>query len=165
MHEFDIDEPVEEMDEGDLRSTLDEFMQKHEQNVEDYREVESERDQFSEKVESLEGEIEDFAATEDTLSEKFAQVVADETPMFDAEEVGDRFSLGELVEKADAMGAFSLATESPEADADPDGGDGEDTTFDEKPDRAPTGSGGSGADGSSFADEAEDDLNSILGLQ
>lgn len=165
MHEFDINEPVEDMDEGDLRSTLDEFMEKHEENVSDYQEVESERDEFSEKVEGLEDEVAEYSETEGTLAEKFAEVVAAETTMFDADEVAERFSLGELLSKADAMGAFSLATETPEEGADNEGAEGEGNTFDEKPDRAPTGSGGSGAGGSSFADSAEDDLNAILGLQ
>lgn len=163
MHEFDIDEPVEEMDEGDLRSTLDEFMQKHEENVEDYQALESDRDEFSEKVETLEDEVAEYADTEGTLVEKFATVVADETPMFDAEEVADRFSLGELLEKADAMGAFSLAQDTPQDDPDGDEESDEGTTFDERPDRAPTGSGGS--DGGSFADAAESDLNELLDLQ
>jgi hypothetical protein len=164
MHEFDINEPVKDMDEGDLRSTLDEFMEKHEENVADYREIESDRDEFSETVEDLEAEISEYAETEGTLAEKFAEVVAAESDLFDADEVSDRFSLTELIGKADAMGAFSLATETPEGDADADGVEGEGNTFDEKPDRAPTGSGGSGAGGSSFADEAENDLKAVLGL-
>jgi peptidoglycan hydrolase CwlO-like protein len=157
MHEFDIDEPVEEMDEGDLRSTLDEFMDKHEDNVADYRELESDRDEISEKVEQLETDVSAYAETEATLAEKFAEVVAAESPMFDAEEVADRFSLGELLAKADAMGAFSLETETPEEDPDAE----EEPTFDEKPDKAPTGSGGSGG---SFSATAEEDLNEVLGL-
>lgn len=162
MHEFDIDEPVEDMDEGDLRSTLDEFMQKHEENVEDYQDLETDRDEFSEKVETLEDEVSEYADTEGSLVEKFATVVADESDLFDAAEVADRFSLGELMEKADAMGAFSLAQETPQDDAGDDEAPDEGTTFDERPDRAPTGDGGS--DGSSFADSAESDLNELLGL-
>ena len=165
MYEFDVNEPVEDMEEDDLRSTLDEFMEKHEENVADYHEVESERDEFSEKVEDLEGTVAEYSETEGTLVAKFAEVVAAETEMFDADEVAERFSLGELIGKADAMGAFSLATERPEGEAGGEGAEGEGNTFDEKPDRAPTGSGGSGAGGSSFADSAEDDLNAVLGLQ
>jgi hypothetical protein len=165
MHEFDINEPVEDMDEGDLRSTLDEFMEKHEENVADYQEIESERDDFGEKVETLEDEVSGFQETEGTLAEKFAEIVAAESDLFDAEEVSDRFSLTELIGKADAMGAFSLNTETPGEGADGEGAEGEGNTFDEKPDRAPTGSGDGGAGGSSFADSAEDDLNAVLGLQ
>ena len=165
MHEFEIDNSVEDMSEGDLRSTLTEFMERHEENVSDYREVESERDEFGEKVETLEGEVAEYAETEGDLTETFAEIVAAETDMFDADEVAERFSLPELMGKADAMGAFSLVSETPDEDVDVDGAGGEGNTFDEKPDRAPTGSGGSGAGGSSFADTAEDDLKALLGLQ
>ena len=160
MHEFDLEDPVEDMDEGDLRSTLDEFMTKHDENVTEYRNLESERDEFSETVEDLESEVASFEDTESTLTEKFAEVVAQESDLFDTDEVADRFSLPELLQKADSMGAFAVAAEETQggADEDPDGEGG--STFDEKPGKAPTGSGGSSA----FSDTAEDDLNDILGL-
>ena len=164
MYEFDTDEPVEDMSEGDLRSTLTEFMHKHDENVSDYEEVESERDDFSEKVETLQDEVAEYAETEGELTETFAEIVAAETDMFDAEEVSDRFSLTELMGKADAMGAFSIVPDAPDEGTEGEGAEGEGSTFDEKPDRAPTGSGSSGS-GSSFADKAEDDLNALLGLQ
>lgn len=164
MHDFDTDEPVEEMSEGDLRSTLSEFMDQHEENVADYREIESERDEFAETVDTLEDEVAEYSETEGELTATFAEIVAAETEMFDAEEVSDRFSLTELMGKADAMGAFSIVPETPDRDVDGEGAEGEGSTFDEKPDRAPTGSGSSGS-GSSFADKAEDDLNALLGLQ
>ncbi|TQQ81859.1 hypothetical protein [Halonotius roseus] len=165
MDIFEFNKAPDEMDDDELRSTLSEFMTKHEDNVADYSEIESERDELSETVADLEGEIADFSETESTLVANFAEVVASETEMFDADEVADRFSLSELIGKADAMGSFSLDTDAAagddDDDDDDDGGD-EGTTFDEKPDRAPTGSGGSG--GSSFSDQAEDDLNSLLSL-
>lgn len=164
MYEFDTDESVEDMSEGDLRSTLTDFIDKHSENVSEFESVESERDEFSEKVETLEDEVAEYAETEGDLTETFAEIVAAETDLFDAEEVSDRFSLTELMGKADAMGAFSLTTETPEGDVPEDGAEGEGSTFDEKPDRAPTGSGSSGS-GSSFADKAQDDLNALLGLQ
>jgi hypothetical protein len=163
MHEFDTNEPVEDMDEGDLRSTLTEFMEKHEENVSDYRDLESDRDEFSEKVEGLEDEVAEYSETEGTLAEKFAEVVANESDLFEADEVSDRFTLAELIGKADALGAFSLASAPPDGDADNGGDGGEGSTFDEKPDRAPTGTGSSGS-GGSFADEAERDLKAVLGL-
>jgi predicted nuclease with TOPRIM domain len=160
MYEFTVDEPVDEMDEGDLRSTLTDFMQKHEQNVEDYRDVESDRDEFSDRVDDLEDEVADFSETEGTLAEKFAQIVEADTDLFDADELVDRFSLPELMDKADAMGAFTVAQEDVQPDADGEGEDGEGNTFTERPDRAPTGEGGEGE----FSEEAESDLNEILSL-
>jgi hypothetical protein len=159
MHEFSLETPVEEMDEADLRSTLDEFMQKHDENVSDYQAVEAERDEFSEQVESLEGEVAEFSDTQEALTAKFAEIVARDTPLFEADEVAERFSLDELLVKADNLGLFAV----PDADGsgdDPDD-DGAGTTFDEKPDRAPTGSGA--GEQSGFSAEVEDDLKTILG--
>jgi len=154
MHEFSIDGSVEEMDEGDLRATLDEFMEKHAENVEAYSEVVAERDEFSEQVEDLEGQVEAHDETEAALTEKFSAVVAEESPLFTAEEVADRFSLGELIEKADALGAFSLAApEEAEPEAEVDDG------FSEKP-----GKGKVEAGRGQFSEEASADLDRILGL-
>jgi predicted nuclease with TOPRIM domain len=161
MYEFNIEDPVEDMDEADLRSTLNEFMEKHEENRADYAEVEADRDEFGEKVDDLEDEVAAFSDTESTLIDKFAAVVSDETPMFDADEVAERFSLPELLNKADAMGAFSLSAETVEDDPDDDD-DG--LTFAEREERSQTGSGGSGGSGGNFTDEASKDLDAILGL-
>lgn len=158
MHEFSLDAPVKDMDEGDLRTTLNEFMDKHDENVSDYKAIEAERDTYSEKVDELETEVKEHSETAEALEAKFADAVAEESDLFDAEEVADRFSLDELMEKADSMGAFSLATEAPEGGADNDA-DNEGSTFNDKPDRAPTGEGGKGE----FRSQAESDVKDILG--
>jgi predicted nuclease with TOPRIM domain len=165
MHKFSLETPVEEMDEGDLRSTLDEFMEKHEENVADYESVATERDEFSEKVETLEADAAEFAEVEEALTAKFAEVVAQESSLFDTEEVAERFSLDELIVKADTLGAFTLAADGQETPEDGAEDEGEGSTFANKPDRAPTGSGSSGGSGSKFSEEAREDLNMILGLQ
>jgi predicted nuclease with TOPRIM domain len=160
MHKFSLSTPVEEMDEADLRSTLDEFMQKHEENIESYEALETERDQFSEEIESLEGDIEAFSETQDALVGKFSEVVAAEAPLFTAEEVADRFSLEELIAKADSLGAFSLeAAEEAEEDAGEGDEAEEGSTFADKPDRAPTASGNESA----FRRDAESAVKSIIG--
>jgi uncharacterized coiled-coil DUF342 family protein len=159
MHEFSLEDPIEELDEADLRSTLDEFMQKHEENVEAYEAVEAERDEFSETVEELEADVAEFSETQDALTAKFAEIVARDTPLFDAEEVADRFSLDELLVKADGLGVFS-APEAPEEEAEAES-EGEETKFSEKPDRAPV--TGEGAAKSTYKQDAEADVKAVLG--
>lgn len=152
MHEFTLNKSTDDMDEDELRSTLDEFMDKHAENVEEYSTLETERDEFSETIESV-------SETTDALQTRFAEVVAKDSSLFDAEIVADRFSLDELMEKADAMGAFSVDTET--ADGVESDSDGEtDSTFDDKPERAPA---ESGTDRSQFRDQAESDLRNVLG--
>lgn len=157
MYEFTLEADIEDMDEGDLRSTLDEFMAKHEENIEAFEAAEAERDSFSEAVEDLEDEVADLTATTDVLGEKFAEIVADASPLFDADEVAGRFSLDELVEKADSLGAFSLPEEA-ETDDETDEPE-EGPTFSDKPEKAPV----EGSEGGAFREEAEQDLASILG--
>ncbi|UBF22595.1 hypothetical protein HRTV-25_gp14 [Halorubrum tailed virus 25] len=159
MYEFSLEEPVEDMDEADLRSTLDAFMDQHAENVEEYEALAKERDEFSEKAESLEADVSEYAETAEALQAKFAEVVADESPLFDADEVAERFSLDELISKADALGAFSLATETDEG-ADDDADEGEGPTFADKPERAPV---PSDDDKSAFREQAESDLRAVLG--
>lgn len=158
MYEFSLDNPIEEMEEADLRSTLDEFMDKHAENVEEHEATVAERDEFSEKVESLEADVSEYAETAEALQAKFAEVVAEETPLFEADEVAERFSLEELIEKADSLGAFSLATEAGEETEEADEGEG--PTFADKPERAPAVSDG---DKSAFREQAESDLRAVLG--
>lgn len=152
MHEFTLNKSTDDMDEDELRSTLDEFMDKHAENVEEYSTLETERDEFSETIESL-------SETTDALQTRFAEVVAEDSSLFGAEIVADRFSLDELMEKADAMGAFSVNTEAAESvESDSDGET--ESTFTDKPERAPA---ESGADRSKFRDQAESDLRNVLG--
>jgi len=159
MHKFSLETPVEDMDEADLRSTLSEFMEDHEENVSDYEAVEADRDEFSESVEELEGEVEEYSETHAALSDKFAEIVASDSPLFEADEVADRFSLDELLVKADNLGVFSVPESDVEGDENGEGEGEEGSTFSDKPDRAPTGEG----EESEFSGEVEDDLKSILG--
>lgn len=159
MHEFTLNKSTDEMDDEELRSTLDEFMDKHEDNVSEYEGVVADRDEFSEKVEDLEAEVSEYSETAETLQAKFSEIVAGESELFDADEVAERFSLDELISKADALGAFSLATEADEG-ADDDADEGEGPTFADKPERAPV---PSDKDKSAFREQAESDLRAVLG--
>lgn len=157
METYEFDKSPDEMDTEEARATLTEFMAEHEDNVAEYNQLEDERDDLESEVDELESEVAEFAETEGTLVDNFAEVVAKEWDGLEPDEVADRFSLGELISKAEGLGAFSFATES----ADDEDGD-EGNTFDEKPDTAPVGTGGSGG-GSKFSDQARGDLESLLG--
>jgi seryl-tRNA synthetase len=137
-------------------------MEKHGENVAEYEAIEAERDEFSEKVESLESDVSEYSETTEALTAKFAEVVAADIPVMDSDEVAERFSLDELMEKADSLGAFSLATEShEEAEEEADEGEeGEGPTFADKPERGPV---PSADDKSAFREQAESDLSDVLG--
>ena len=156
MNEFTLKKSTDEMEADELRSTLDEFMEKHAENTEAYDSLVEERDEFSEKVESLEADVSEYAETAESLQAKFAEIVAEESDLFDSEEVADRFSLDELISKADAMGAFSLTMDSDDDDDD----DGEGPTFADKPERGPV---PSDDDKNAFREQAESDLRAVLG--
>lgn len=159
MHEFTLNKSTDEMDDEELRSTLDEFMNKHEDNVSEYETLEADRDEFIEKVEDLEAQVSDFSETEELLTAQFSEVVADQWEGLEADEVADRFSLDELLDKAEAFGAFSLPTDAAD-DAGDDVDSGDDPTFADKPEKAPAVNEG---DRSAFRDKAESDLNALLG--
>jgi len=162
METYEFDKSPDEMDADEARATLNEFMAEHESNVADYNQLEDERDDLDGEVDELESEVSEFSETEDKLAGSFAEVVAEEWDGLEADEVADRFSLGELISKAEALGAFSLGIQAADDGSDDDVDGDEGNTFDEKPDTAPTGTGGSGG-GSQFTDQAKGDLESLLG--
>lgn len=151
MHEFSLTKEIEDMDEGELRSTLDKFMEKHAENVAAYSDLEDEIDQFSEQVEVLEGDLE-------TAQTYFAEKASDYTHL-DTEVIVERFSLSETIEMAGE--ATEAEFSEPEADeADGDEAD-EETRFSERPEKGRLPSDGAK---SQFSEQAEADVSRILGL-
>ncbi|MFC7165873.1 MULTISPECIES: hypothetical protein [Halobacteriales] len=150
MHEFSLTKDIEEMDAGELRSTLDEFMEKHGENVEAYAGLEDDLAEYSEQVEALEGDLE-------TAQTYFAEKAADYTHL-EAEVIVERFSLAETIEMAgEAEEAEFSEPEAPEEEAEAD----EETRFSERPEK---GRVPSDADKSAFSEQAEDDVSRLLGL-
>lgn len=149
IHEFELDDDVKDASADELLDTLNEFMQKHEENVEAYRELESD---FSD----TEDEVEAKQDTIDTMKTYFAEKVAETAPLFDADEVAERYDAEDLMEKAGAA-----ETEfSEEEDADPS----EETKFDEKPQKSREEPGESSPDQkSSFVSQAADDYERLTG--
>lgn len=151
MHEFSLTKEIEDMDEGELRSTLDKFMEKHAENVAAYSDLEDEVAQFSEQVEVLEGDLE-------TAQTYFAEKASDYTHL-DTEVIVERFSLSETIEMAGE--ATEAEFSEPEADeADGDEAD-EETRFSERPEKGRLPSDDAK---SQFSEQAEADVSRILGL-
>ena len=152
MHEFSLTKDIEEMDAGELRSTLDEFMEKHGENVEAYAGLEDDLAEYSEQVEALEGDLE-------TAQTYFAEKAADYTHL-DSEVIVERFSLAETIEMAgEAEEAEFSEPEAPEEEAEADAD--EETRFSERPEK---GRVPSEPDKSAFSKQAEDDVSRLLGL-
>ncbi|SEL17931.1 hypothetical protein [Haloferax larsenii] len=152
MHEFSLTKDIEEMDEGELRSTLDEFMEKHAENVQAFDDLEDEVAEYSEKVEALEGDLE-------TAQTYFAEKASDYTHL-DTEVIVERFSLAETIELAgeaeDAEAEFSVEDEGDEDDEDE-----AESKFSERPEKGRVPSDG---DKTAFSKQAEDDVARLLGL-
>lgn len=160
IHNFSLTKDLTEMNEGELRSTLKAFMEQHTENVEAYEALEGERDEFSERVDALEGEVE-------TAQTYFAERASEYTHL-DTEVIVERFSLDETIEmagEADSAAAAQAEAEYTEETEEADSEDAADSesVFADKPDKAPVVETEETETG--FASEAESDLSRILGLQ
>ena len=136
MKKIELETPVEEMNEQDLRATLAEVMVAHEANVAEYAEIESERTTLSEQVETLTAQVEEASAY-------FAARAAEHVNL-PAEKIAEKFEFSEIremAEEADAAAATFSSTEGEvdieetDADADADAA----RKFSEKPERAEVG--------------------------
>ena len=150
MHEFSLTKEIEEMDEGELRSTLDEFMEKHAENVDAFSGLEDEVEQFTEQVESLESDLQ-------TAQTYFAEKAADYTHL-GAEVIVERFSLAETIEMAGDAEAAQFSEEEVEDDTEEAESE---SRFSEKPEK---GRVPEDPDASAFAEQAKDDVARLLGL-
>ncbi|NUC72552.1 hypothetical protein HTZ84_09560 [Haloterrigena sp. SYSU A558-1] len=151
MHEFSLTKDIEDMDEGELRSTLDEFMEKHAENITAYGDLEDDVAEYSEKVEALEGDLE-------TAQTYFAEKASDYTHL-ETEVIVERFSLVETIEMAGE--AEEAEFSEPEADEVEGEDEDDETRFSERPEK---GRVPSDSDKSAFSAQAEDDVSRLLGL-
>ncbi|MFC7192012.1 hypothetical protein ACFQL7_20895 [Halocatena marina] len=127
------------MEEGDLRSTLSDFMDKVSDNVSEFEELEEERDELAEKVEEATGYFAEKASEHVRLEEDL---------------IADRFSFSEVVEMAEDAEAATEVVEENDEDSEAES----ESTFDDKPERAPQPEGDSN---STFAKEANTTLESL----
>jgi hypothetical protein len=140
MKKIELETPVEEMNEQDLRATLAEVMVAHEANVAEYAEIESERTTLTEQVETLTAQVEEASA--------YFAARAAEYVNLPAEKIAEKFEFSEIREMADEADAAAAATfSSTDGEADIEDTDAADADadaeaarkFSEKPERAEVG--------------------------
>ncbi len=148
MKKIELETPIDEMSEADLRETFSQVMEAHEENAAEFSEVQAEAEkaaEYSETIEALEADVEEAAGY-------FAEKASSVTKL-DSELLVDRFSIDELVELA--AQADEEAAQFSDDDCDVDGCDGPDdcvdpddddcadeesSVFAEKPSKAPVAS-------------------------
>lgn len=149
MKHIELETPIEEMEEADLRATFSEVMDAHEANVAEFADLTEKAEQaatYSEKIEELQGDLDDASAY-------FAEKASTVTKL-SVDVLADRFSMGELVELAgqadDEAASFSRDSDIPcDTCDDPagcaddgsckqeNGGSGDESLFAEKPQKSP----------------------------
>lgn len=108
--ELDLGKEVDDMDEEELRTTLSDFMQEHEQNIEAYDGLETEhKEQLSEKDER----IEDLQDRVSEFKQARAEDAAEHVKM-PADVLAERFSFAELDQIIEEAEEFAEEDESEE---------------------------------------------------
>lgn len=123
MQHIELEVPIEDMDEADLRATFAEVMEAHESNVEEYNELSEQLEaaaEYKEQVEDMEGQLSEFRAY-------FARKGAEVTGISE-EVLAERFEPTELVEFAQKYDE-QVAEFSAEAD---EGDESDDAEFSEE---------------------------------
>lgn len=137
MKKIELETPIDEMSETDLRQSFSEVMEAHEENVEEFSELKEQ----AEKVAEYKETVEELQADVHEASGYFARRATTVTGL-NEDILVDRFSVDELVElagKADEVEAEALeqefSQETPEGDD--DGEEDDESLFAEKPSKAP----------------------------
>ncbi|MFC6717897.1 hypothetical protein ACFQGT_09680 [Natrialbaceae archaeon GCM10025810] len=135
MKKIELETPIEEMSEADLRETFSQVMEAHEENIAEFSELQEQAEQaaeYSEKIEELESDLDEAKA--------YFSAKASEVTNISEELLAERFSMGELVEMAgradEAAAEFAEAPETDDADEEADE-EAEESVFAEKPAKAP----------------------------
>lgn len=137
MKHIELEVPIEDMEEADLRATFAEVMEAHESNVTEHEELTQKLDdaaEFEQQVEDLNEQISEFRAY-------FAQKGSEVTGISE-EILAERFDPSELVEfaqKYDEEQAAEFVSEAEEAEATEEEAEVEESesVFTEKPSKAP----------------------------
>ncbi|ELY49888.1 hypothetical protein [Natronorubrum bangense] len=137
MKKIELETPIDEMSEADLRETFSQVMDAHEENITAYSELEETAGKATEYAEHIEDLESDLEAARAYFSEKASTVTN-----IDQELLAQRFSMGELVEmtgRADeaAEARFSEEQEATEQEADEGAVDEPETVFADKPQKSP----------------------------
>ena len=154
MKKIELETPIDEMSEADLRETFAQVMEAHEANTAEFAEVQEEAEkaaEYSETIEELEADIEEAAGY-------FARKASTVTKL-NEEILVERFSIDELVDLAAEADEVAEEAEFSEEGCDVGGCDGpddctdpecanfsedeagEESLFADKPSKAPVTSG------------------------
>ena len=134
MKQIELETPVAEMDEADLRETFSDVMAAHEENITEYENLQSDLEdasEYSEKIDELEAE-------QDVAVAYFADKASEVTNISE-EILGERFSVDELVEmagEADEV-VFSEVQEGGETDETDEADEADETVFADKEQKSP----------------------------
>ncbi len=136
MKKIELETPIEDMTEADLRETFSQVMEAHEENVAEFSEVQVEAEkaaEYAETIEELEADVEEAAGY-------FAQKASAVTKL-NEDVLVDRFSIDELVDlaaKADEADAEAEEQEFSEETEEAEEADEEEASlFADKPSKAP----------------------------
>jgi hypothetical protein len=130
MKEIELEKPVDEMGEDDLRETLATVLEAHAEGVKTYSELESERNEYAKQVEDL---VEQIGEATAYFADRATEYVN-----LPAETIIERFEFAEvreLAEQADQAAAFPAPSEHDDEGA---GGD-ESKKFADREEKAPVG--------------------------
>ncbi len=132
MKKIELDTPIEDMSEADLRETFSDVMEAHEANVAEYAEVSEEAEkaaEYAETIEELEADVSEAAG--------YFAAKASEVTKLDTGVLVDRFSIDELVELAAQADEETDEAEFSEEEDVEDEPEEDASVFAEKPSKAP----------------------------
>lgn len=122
MEPFEFGKEIDDMETSELRATLKDVSEKHNEQVDAFTDAD-----YEAQVESLEDER-DAAAEEASFARAFLSELVSEQKDMDAEVLADRFNVSELTDMA--------TLEAPEAEEDGTDADPDDNKFSEKPEKS-----------------------------
>lgn len=149
-NEFSIDGDLDEASEDDLRETVKEFMEKHEENREAFEQLEEDASEYQEEAESAQGKV-------DTMKSYFAEEVAEASPLFSAEEIAEKHDAETLMNKASDASEFTATEDGQEGEVDEGG---EESEFAEREQKSRE-EGGTSGPSNEFAQQAQEDLAAL----
>jgi predicted nuclease with TOPRIM domain len=154
MKNIELETPIEELSDDDVRATLADVMTAHAENVAEYSALSDERDELTAERDELSEQVNEAAAY-------FAER-ATETVNLPAETLVERFTFSEIremAEQADEASATQFSSEEGDVDGtEADEADEPETKFSDKPEQATV-----GGDQSPARSQARADLSAMFG--
>lgn len=122
MYQFNLDTDIEDLSEQEAREALAEFTEKHEENLQEYADLEAKFDSLQEEKEDLEEKVTAFEEADEELAEDVAEV----TFMTKEEALGLDFSRKReiLAERGEDVGEGEESEFTENGGDDPEGNEG-----------------------------------------